>query len=565
MLATRLDWLVNDQLALIRTEFGRFTRQVSGYSLEHLLPENGANLARFLVGTEGTLAITTQGHRAAGERTAGGRAGRARLPGHAGGGRRGAGAAAAPAGRDRGHGRAAGRGRARPRRAPRPCPTCPAATAGCSSRRPARRSTRRAPTRPKVVADAGCARFRRSSPARPPGRCGAFARTAPGSAAARRRMSRPGPAGRTPPCRPTQLGAYLREFGELMRALRPRRAGVRPLRRRLRAFAHRLPVPHRAAGLSAVRHRRRDAGRASSAARCRASTAMDGPAASCCRSCTRPRRSPRSARQGDLRPGQPAQPGRDRRARCRSTTTLRVPAARPMTTRLGFAYAHDGGDFTTAVHRCVGVGKCRADTTAVGGVMCPSYLATRDEKDSTRARARVLQELANGSLVHGFGSREVAESLDLCLSCKGCSSDCPAGVDMATYKAEALYQRYRRRLRPLAHYSLGRLPRWAALAARAAAAGQRAAAAAARSARVAKRLGGIDRRRPLPRFAPRTFRQWFADRARGHRQRRRARRAAVGRHVHQPLQPRGRTGRGRRCSRTPATRCGSSMGRPAAG
>ena len=80
--------------------------------------------------------------------------------------------------------------------------------------------------------------------------------------------------------------------------------------------------------------------------------------------------------------------------------------------------------------------------------MCPSYLATRDEKDSTRGRARVLQELANGTLVSGWDAPEVAESLDLCLSCKGCSSDCPAGIDMATYKAEALYQRYRRRLRP---------------------------------------------------------------------------------------------------------------------
>ena len=99
--------------------------------------------------------------------------------------------------------------------------------------------------------------------------------------------------------------------------------------------------------------------------------------------------------------------------------------------------------------------------------MCPSYLATRDEKDSTRGRARVLQELANGTLVTDFRSAELAESLDLCLSCKGCSSDCPAGVDMATYKAEVLYQRYRRRPRPPAHYSLGWLPRWARLASRA--------------------------------------------------------------------------------------------------
>ncbi len=163
-----------------------------------------------------------------------------------------------------------------------------------------------------------------------------------------------------------------------------------------------------------------------------------------------------------------------------------APAARAVS---GSRYPHDGGDLSTAVHRCVGVGKCRADTTASGGVMCPSYLATRDEKDSTRGRARVLQELANGSLVRGFAAAEVDESLDLCLSCKGCASDCPAGVDMATYKAEVLYQRYRRRIRPRAHYALGWLPRWAGLAARA----PRLANAAARGERLG-RVGETRRR-----------------------------------------------------------------------
>jgi Fe-S oxidoreductase len=170
------------------------------------------------------------------------------------------------------------------------------------------------------------------------------------------------------------------------------------------------------------------------------------------------------------------------------------------------------------VHRCVGVGKCRADNTASGGVMCPSYLATREEKDSTRGRARVLQELVNGSLVSsGWQSPEVTEALDLCLSCKGCSTDCPAGVDMATYKAEATYQRYRGKIRPAAHYSLGWLPRWAALttrwpgAARLANVFLRFPPAAA----VAKRLGGIDERRDLPQFAARSFRRWFAEGGRG--------------------------------------------------
>ena len=194
---------------------------------------------------------------------------------------------------------------------------------------------------------------------------------------------------------------------------------------------------------------------------------------------------------------------------------LRVPLAAPLRRNLGFAYATDGGDFSAAVHRCTGVGKCRADNTASGGVMCPSYLATRDEKDSTRGRARVLQELANGSLVSsGWQSPEVAEALDLCLSCKGCSTDCPAGVDMATYKAEALYQRYRGRLRPASHYTLGWLPRWAALTSRKPWTARLANAALGfgPAATAAKRFGGIDQRRDLPVFATQSFRRWFADR-----------------------------------------------------
>jgi Fe-S oxidoreductase len=124
----------------------------------------------------------------------------------------------------------------------------------------------------------------------------------------------------------------------------------------------------------------------------------------------------------------------------------------------------------------------------------------------------VLQELANGTLVSGgWRSPEIAESLDLCLSCKGCASDCPAGVDMATYKAEALHQRYRRRLRPAAHYALGQLPRWARLSAPAARLLNGLLAVRPLAALV-KRAAGIDARRPLPRFARRTFRQWYGER-----------------------------------------------------
>ena len=127
--------------------------------------------------------------------------------------------------------------------------------------------------------------------------------------------------------------------------------------------------------------------------------------------------------------------------------------------RRSLKWAHDSGSVVDAVHRCTGVGKCLA--APAGGVMCPSFEATRNEKDSTRGRARVLQEMVDGRLVrHGWRSPEVHEALDLCLACKGCGRDCPTGIDMATYKVEALHQRYRHRLRPRSHYALGALPRW---------------------------------------------------------------------------------------------------------
>jgi Fe-S oxidoreductase len=180
---------------------------------------------------------------------------------------------------------------------------------------------------------------------------------------------------------------------------------------------------------------------------------------------------------------------------------LRLPAAGPLRVAGGFALAADGEDLSRAVHRCVGMGKCRADNGPAGGFMCPSYLATRDEKDSTRGRARVLQELANGSLITGgWRAPEVHEALDLCLSCKACSRDCPVSVDMATYKSEVLHQAYRGRLRPRSHYALGWLPRWTRLAATAPGLA-RAALRLRPVAGIARRLGGIDPRRPLPELA----------------------------------------------------------------
>jgi FAD/FMN-containing dehydrogenase/Fe-S oxidoreductase len=160
-------------------------------------------------------------------------------------------------------------------------------------------------------------------------------------------------------------------------------------------------------------------------------------------------------------------------------------------------YPEDGGDLHRALRRCVGVGKCRSD---VGAVMCPSWLVTGEEKHSTRGRARLLQEIAGGTAVpDGWRSRDAAEALDLCLSCKGCSADCPVGVDMATYKAEFLYHHHRHRLRPRAHYSMGWLPLTSRLASRAP-----ALVNAVSGSRLVKWLGGIDPARPVPAFR-RTF------------------------------------------------------------
>jgi len=174
--------------------------------------------------------------------------------------------------------------------------------------------------------------------------------------------------------------------------------------------------------------------------------------------------------------------------------------------RSALKLVHDAGSLGDAVHRCTGVGKCVAPST--NGVMCPSYLATREEKDATRGRARVLQEALDGTLVKGLADPAVGEALDLCLACKGCASDCPTGVDMATYKAEALYQKHEVAgvRRPRSHRLLGRLPRWADRAAPVAGLANRMMRVAP-VARLARATAGIDQRRSIPAFAPRTLRR----------------------------------------------------------
>ncbi|MEU5432117.1 FAD-linked oxidase C-terminal domain-containing protein [Streptomyces sp. NPDC020719] len=187
------------------------------------------------------------------------------------------------------------------------------------------------------------------------------------------------------------------------------------------------------------------------------------------------------------------------------------PLWRPASAPTHFDYPDDDHSFTQAVMRCVGVGNCRTHT---GGVMCPSYRATGEEEHSTRGRARLLFEMLGGhadsAITDGWRSTEVKDALDLCLSCKGCKSDCPVGVDMATYKAEFLSHHYHRRLRPAAHYALGWLPLWARLS-RLSPRLVNALLHAPGLARAGKRLAGVAAEREAPVFAPQSFLQWWRE------------------------------------------------------
>ncbi len=178
---------------------------------------------------------------------------------------------------------------------------------------------------------------------------------------------------------------------------------------------------------------------------------------------------------------------------------------------VAFGYPADAGDFSAAVRRCVGVAKCRTTSVSGSAVMCPSFRATGEEEHSTRGRARLLHEMLAGEVVtDGWRSTEVRDALDLCLSCKGCRSDCPVGVDMATYKAEFLHHHYAGRRRPAAHHTMGRLPVWLSWAARTRTAGvANALASLGPLARLAKRVGGIAREREIPSLATEPFSRWW--------------------------------------------------------
>jgi FAD/FMN-containing dehydrogenase/Fe-S oxidoreductase len=182
----------------------------------------------------------------------------------------------------------------------------------------------------------------------------------------------------------------------------------------------------------------------------------------------------------------------------------------PWEPKTNFKFAADHGSLAEATLRCVGVGKCRREE---GGLMCPSYRATHEEAHSTRGRAHLLWEMTQGEVIRDrWRSKEVKESLDLCLACKGCKSDCPVGVDVATYKSEFLSHYYEGRLRPRSAYAFGNIDLWARLAAHAP--GLVNLATQLPYLRdISKIVAGIPSQRSIPAFAPETFKTWFQRRS----------------------------------------------------
>jgi Fe-S oxidoreductase len=181
------------------------------------------------------------------------------------------------------------------------------------------------------------------------------------------------------------------------------------------------------------------------------------------------------------------------------------PLYSPPRLKTYFQFPDDHGSFATATLRCVGVGACRRTE---GGTMCPSYMVTREEAHSTRGRAHLLFEMLQGEVLqNGWRDPHVKEALDLCLACKGCKSDCPVNVDMATYKAEFLSHYYRGRLRPRSAYAMGLIYWWARLASRLPNLANFLAQLPG-----ARWAAGVAPQRQMPVFASQTFTQWFRQR-----------------------------------------------------
>ncbi|EFQ81855.1 FAD binding domain protein [Aeromicrobium marinum DSM 15272] len=504
----RLRAEVGQRLAMVRTEFGTFGRQVSGYSLEHLLPERGFDVASFLAGTEGTLALVT-GATVDLVRDPSwrhlvvlGYATMAEAADHV------------PDVLPFGPTACEGLGQRivevyRSAKGPAAVPDLPRGGGYLYVELAGEDPAELAARADDVVAAAGALEHRHVTAV---GEQAVLWRIREeGAGLAARALDRPALSGwedaAVPPAR---LGAYLRDFEALL--LQHGVDGV-PYghfgdgcvhvrisfgldqpdgHQAFRSFLHdaaRLTASH--GGSFSGEH-------GDGRARSELLPLMYSPEAIETFARVKQIFDPRNL----LNPGvlvEPAAVDDDLRGSGRGWDPGRASSRR------GLRLLHDDGDFGAAVHRCTGVGKCIADNRATGGVMCPSFQATRDEKHTTRGRARVLQEMVDGRHVTGgWRSPEVHEALDLCLSCKGCLSDCPTGVDMATYKSEVLHQTYRGRLRPRSHYVLGRLPFWARLTSPVA----RLVNLSLRTpglAHLARWVAGVDQRRSLPPFAVRPF------------------------------------------------------------
>jgi FAD/FMN-containing dehydrogenase/Fe-S oxidoreductase len=475
--------LADDHLGLVRTEFGRFGRQVSGYSLEHLLPEHGRRVDRLLVGSEGTLGVVLEAtvrlvedapHRAlavlgyadmfdAADAVPALLAGDVGLTALEGIDHRitdlVAGAPALPDGAGWLFGEVTGASEPEARARAEAV----AATAGVAHR---------------VVTDAleqaALWRIRED-----------------GAGLAARSLTRPAHAGwEDAAVPPDRLGAYLRDFDALLRD-----SGLDG-----------VPYGHFGDGCVHVR----------------IDFELDDPGG-------RERFRTFTEAGADLVASYGgSMSGEHGDGRARSELLDRMYSAEALALMARVKHLLDPGNLLNPgvlvdpepldaslrlasrpsgplvelfgeAHRCTGVGRCIADNTASGGIMCPSWVATRDEKDSTRGRSRVLQDVVAGHLA--VTDPAVEQALDLCLSCKGCSRDCPTGVDMAAYKAQVLDARYAGKRRPASHYALGRLPD---LVRRVPA---RLANAGLAFGPLAKATAGLDRRRSLPRLAPRPARR----------------------------------------------------------
>lgn len=462
--------LVHSNLGTIRTEFGRFSRQVSGYALEHLLPERGFDVARFLAGSEGTLAVVTGATVRLAE------APRYTLLVVTGFADLASAAEAMPAILPFGPTAAEGIDRRLLDVAGLPPGECWAIVELATDDR-AELSVRAADV---ARAAGGLGSVVVSDPVQVAALWQARADAAGRAAVSLDRTAYGGWEDAAVP--PTALGAYLREFEALLAA----------------HHLHGLPYGHFGEGCVHVRIDF-DLGSTRGVADYRDFVEQaadlvvayggslsgehgDGRA----RSELLPRMYPPEATalfaavKGIFDPHNLLNPGV-------------LVESRPLDADLRRPLPALGAE------RCTGVGKCLTHT----GTMCPSYQATGREVDSTRGRARVLQEMADGRLVTGgWAAPEVAEALEFCLSCKACATECPTGTDIAAAKSKLLAERYRGRVRPRSHYTLGWLPTWARLVT--AVPGLPAVVNAVATTGFAKRMAGIDPRRSVPRFTPRT-------------------------------------------------------------